>query len=169
MAKCRISYTSSESVFVIKLKGKVCFNSGSTLDHLIEHHVKPGDHTYFILDLSNTEHLDSTVIGLFTLIHDISITRTGRIPAIVAGPGYVYEQLMEIGINRLFSIIHPPLTYDSDFTEVEEHTYPREKLRSLILSSHQNLMEINERNRERFRDVIRALMSYEHSSIDFCN
>jgi len=99
------------------------------------------------IDLSACEYMDSTFMGLLVAFNKRLARARGKKLTLVQ-PSAVARDLLEgLGISSLVEIIDEPVAFPPGMKNIVKTTASSAEL---LLSSHENLMELSEENRKKF-------------------
>ena len=140
----------------IKLTGRVTFSASSRFDTFIEQQAD-ADVTDVVIDLNETEYVDSTILGLLAKVARHLIARRHCKPTILCGVEDINAVLDSMGFDAAFVIEHRTdeagHTYE-ELPAVESGDAPQS---GTLLQAHETLAELNDQNRETFQGTIDAL------------
>jgi len=151
-----------QGVYVIKMSGDVRLTLCISFDECIEE-LTARDGFYTILfDLTEAEGLDSTTLGLIAKLAVKSHAQNNKKPLIICTDPGIERLITTMGLDDVCELIaEPPTEYCeiTDFVSLNEvdDSYDEEQIKSKILESHCVLMELNESNRETFKDLVQTL------------
>lgn len=113
-----------------------------------------------IIDLAECTSMDSTFLGVLIGLTLKMKKDIGRPISLVNINKTVYDVLKTLGTLNSFDVVDQPASFDTTFESIEaaadEHDEAIHKIRH-VLEAHENLMEINDENKERFKFVKQAL------------
>ncbi|WP_027847528.1 STAS domain-containing protein [Marinospirillum minutulum] len=147
----------SQHTFILKLVGDVRLTLCCTLDKLLERIFADKEINSFIIDLSQTENLDSTTLGLLAKIA-VQASSNGLAQPSIISPNQDITLLLEsMGFRQYFILLKQPLTTSQELHEVPQLAGSEEHIKAQVLDAHLTLMSMNERNKEVFKSVVQAL------------
>ncbi|HKM15156.1 MAG TPA: STAS domain-containing protein [Marinospirillum sp.] len=147
----------SQQTFVLKLIGDVRLTLCSTLDTLLERIFVDKDINNFVIDLSKTENLDSTTLGLLAKIALQASNHGLAQPSIISPNEDITVLLESMGFRQYFILLKHPLTTSQELQEVPQLAGSEEHIKAQILDAHLTLMSMNEQNKEAFKNVVQVL------------
>lgn len=160
-------YGKFENICVIKPIGNVSYKTCPYFDRFLTKLFEEKDIADFILDLTETEYMDSTNLGLLARIHKQSTTTLHKRPTIISTNPVITELLAGLGFDRIFKVLGENSDTDPKLKSMpEEGSTSQNDIGSVMLSAHRNLMEINERNAAKFRNVCDLLEKEIHLEED---
>ncbi len=149
----------SQQTFVLKLIGDVRLTLCSTLDTLLERIFVDKEINNFVIDLSQTDNLDSTTLGLLAKIALQASKNDLAQPSIISPNEDITFLLESMGFSQYFILLKSPLTTTQELQEVPQLAGSTERIKAQILDAHLTLMSLNEQNKEAFKDVVKVLES----------
>ncbi|TDT41396.1 anti-anti-sigma factor [Halospina denitrificans] len=157
MNDCKILQAEERGIYVLKFIGEVRLNLCSTLDQIIDDMVNNPEFRTVVVDLTETEVIDSTTLGLLAKIAMASEEQSHFLPTLITTNPDVTRIIHSMGFDQIFLIVREPA---SDLEELEEIPLMRaseQEVRDKVLDAHRVLMSLNSHNREEFRNLVRAL------------
>ena len=110
-----------------------------------------------LVDLSRTESIDSTSLGVLAKLSIQADKIFGYTPTLVSTNGDVTRILMSMGFDDVFHIVESPLDHSEQLGELPPLQADNEEMRQRVLDAHKTLMAMNETNREAFQDLVATL------------
>jgi anti-anti-sigma regulatory factor len=156
MHEGRVLYAGHDHVHVLRYVGDVRYPLAASVsgfvDSLLER-IESGD---LVFDLSEAEAIDSTNLGEIARIADRLSARCGKRAAIISTRPEISQVLFSMAFDEVFDICT-----DANGTTGGESipVVPASNDVSLkvILSAHRRLMQMCERNREQFAEVVELM------------
>ena len=111
-----------------------------------------------VIDLRGVPSIDSTGLGLLASIGRHSLARFSRRAVILCPEGQVAQCLRAMQFDKLFTLtgmLEPP--DELPLTKIDPPLKAGEGMASVMLNAHKALSEVDERNRNRFSDVVDVL------------
>ncbi len=153
----RIKFAVQGSTFVLKCTGEVRLNFCAALNDTIENTIKDGQLSSIIIDLTEVDSIDSTTLGLLAKLSILSRQNFGMLPTLASTKADISQQLEAMGFAQVFNIVHTVAPCPECLTELPQQPQSDEVVRERVLEAHRILMELNESNREEFRDLVSLL------------
>lgn len=157
MQSGKILVAEYEGNYVLKFVGDVRLTLCSTLDHFLEAMLDNDGFKTVIIDLTETEGIDSTSLGLLAKISVKMKQRHQLRPTIVSTNDDISRILLSMGFDKVFFLIREFEQQETPLVELSPLQESEEMVRQRILNAHRVLMDLNEHNRESFRDLVRSL------------
>ena len=128
------------------------------VDALVQHVCRVGGPRKFVFDLTDTEYMDSTILGVLATVARWA-SEHGLEPPILANPSEdVAMVLSSMGFEHYFTIgdfrQQPDPTHLHSAPPGSRENNPKAQV---LLDAHRALMAMNAKNRDEFRDVTQLL------------
>ena len=161
VASGNILVADHQGVYVIKMSGDVRLTLCISFDEFIESIFNRDDFCTVLFDLGDATGLDSTTLGLIAKLAIKSESQKQIKPLIICHNPAIQRLLVTMGLDELCQLIaKPPEDYCqiADFVALTPGNVDNEALvKAKVLESHCVLMELNENNRETFKDLVQTL------------
>ncbi len=155
MADGMVYYAERDGVCVIRFEGAISYTLGPALDHFLDDLFARGERSTILVDLTATESIDSTGLGLLARIANFVRRRDGTKPVLFSVRPDINAVLSSICLDDVFVLCDriPDVAADQalpagDPTETE--------LAQTVLDAHRLLCEMNDANRATFQSVVDA-------------
>jgi anti-anti-sigma factor len=154
------SYAKDNGTWILRLSGDVRHLIAPSLNALIGRAFEDTELAHFVIDLSTTEAIDSTTLGILARIaNHFSEHGLGR-PVIISPNADVTAMLRVACFDRLFYIVTETTAIELEHLEpVAELPVDEREMLTLVLEAHRRLCTIDEQTRAVFQDVVNALES----------
>jgi len=153
----KILFAERDGVHVLKFVGDVRVTLGPTISTFLSKLGQCETFKSVIIDLSETDGIDSTALGLLAKISLTTKQTYGSIPTIVSPREDITRILESMGFDEVFVILKELITECGQLGELPTAIVSEDDLRKQVLESHKVLMSLNERNRSEFKDLVHAL------------
>ena len=150
-------YSYHNDICVIKLVGCLSYAESGDFACFIDKLFEKTPPAAVAIDLSETGSLDSTNLGLIAKIARITLEQGKPKTVMISPRPDINRVLKSMGFEGVFDIVQ-----SSDIAQKEPDKIPRmevseHELARTVLESHRTLMELNESNREVFKNVVQFL------------
>lgn len=152
-------YAVHQGTYVLKLIGEIRVPICSTLDGFIETMFADRQLTSILIDLSETSIIDSTALGLLAKIAVRTRKRFQQKPLIITTQEDVTRILDTMGFEKVFNLVYEKPVRSPEMSEMPRVACDESSAFEKVLEAHRVLMDMNEHNRETFKDVVAALES----------
>ena len=154
MTDGRFLYAEHDDAYVLKLVGDVRLTLCSTIDQFVERMFKGVSCQSVVVDLTETENLDSTTLGLLAKMA-LFVRKSWHIrPLIVTDNADIIRLLGSMGFEQIFDIQRSCKVNAVADCELPAETMDEKTARQKVLQSHQVLMTLNQHNRMAFRELV---------------
>jgi anti-anti-sigma factor len=151
------SYAKDGGTWILRLSGDVRHLIAPSLNALIDHAFEDTELAHFVIDLSATEAIDSTTLGILARIaNHFSENGLGR-PVIISPNADVTAMLRVACFERLFHIVTETAIDLKHLEPVAKLPADEREMLTLVLEAHRRLCSIDEQTRAVFQDVVTAL------------
>ena len=157
MSTGKIQFAEQDGTFVLKFTGEVRLTLCSALDATIEHIFSSLNFSSIVIDLTETQSIDSTTLGLLAKLSILSRQRIGLLPMLTTNNPDILRLLDSMGFDQVFNIVETVLPCPDCLTDLPPQDQSEAEARSRVLEAHRVLMGLNESNRNAFRDLVSAL------------
>ena len=159
----RILVADHDGMYLIKFVGDVRVNLCAAVDDFLAEMFRDEDFKSVLVDLTATEGIDSTSLGILAKLSIKASDLYGFVPTLVSTDPDITRILRTVGFDDVFHIIEKPLEKEAQIAELPQAESSIEDLRGRVLEAHRALMGLNESNREKFRDLVATLEAVEPS------
>lgn len=157
MASYKILQAEQQGIYVLKFIGEIRLNLCSTLDNIIDSMVGDPEFRTAVIDLTETDVIDSTTLGLLAKIAIAAEERSHFLPTLISTNPDVTRIVKSMGFDKIFIIVSEPASRVEQLEEIPVLKASEHEVREKVLLAHKVLMSMNNRNREEFRNLVRAL------------
>ncbi|PKM05094.1 MAG: anti-anti-sigma factor [Gammaproteobacteria bacterium HGW-Gammaproteobacteria-6] len=159
MTTGKIQFAESEGTFVLKFVGDVRLTLCAALDAYIEKIFSVLNFNAIIIDLTETDCIDSTSLGLLAKLSILSRDKVGFLPTLVSNKDDMNRLLQSMGFDQVFNIVSQVEPSMADLADLPGQLLSEELVKDKVLEAHRILMNLNDHNRAAFRDLVSALES----------
>jgi len=110
-----------------------------------------------IIDMTETEGIDSTALGLLAKMAIQLRNRFNVSPTIVSTNPDITRILKGMSFDLIFNIVDEPYNREASFDELSRVDENEDEIRKKVIEAHQTLMALSEDNRIEFQDLVFAL------------
>ncbi len=153
----RVLFAVDDGVYVLKFVGDVRLEFGTRIDAFIDGVLKDVGLKAVVVDLGETEHVDSTSLGLLAKLSEVCVQRLGSVPILVCRDRGMLRFLHTMGFSDVFDIHDSLPDAPTCIQDLPQIAQDDERMRKSVLSAHRLLMSLNERNAREFRDLVQLL------------
>lgn len=157
MSSYKILQAEQQGIYLLKFIGEIRLNLCSTLDNLIESMIEDPNFRTLVVDLTETDIIDSTTLGLLAKIAMAAEKRSHFLPTLVSTNPDITRIVLSMGFDRIFIIVREPASRIEQLEEIPVLKASEGQVRDKVLDAHRVLMSMNRKNQEEFRNLVRAL------------
>lgn len=147
-------------LFLIRCVGDVRLGMGTGMDRYFEREIKSGECTSILVDLRETESIDSTSLGSLAKLSIAARESLGMRPTLVSTNPDVTRVLKTMGFDEVFSLVEHPIK-ELDGVDLVDASKPgiedEAEMRRYVIDVHEALASLNGKNRETFKDLMAGL------------
>ncbi|MBK6738541.1 MAG: anti-anti-sigma factor [Haliea sp.] len=157
MQEGRILAASHDGAYVIRLEGDVRLTLCTTIDDFVQHMFADPNFVSVWVDLCAVQGIDSTTLGLLAKLALKVKEKFGFVPTIYSHDPGINRLLRSMAFHRLFVLREGSCNNPADIAELPTVMGSEESVKQKVIEAHRVLMDISEENRDRFKDLIKAL------------
>lgn len=152
-----------DGVFVIKMQGDVRLTLCLSFDQFIENMLSGPDFCTVVFDLTDAQAIDSTTLGLMAKISIRGRALGFADPLVITSNPSITRLLVSMGFEDIFTLVtdavfaHPSM--DSDDCVLQADCMSEDEVQCRVIEAHRILMDLNEKNRNTFRELVETLES----------
>ncbi|HVL00450.1 MAG TPA: STAS domain-containing protein [Dongiaceae bacterium] len=150
-------YAVHQGTYVVKLVGDIRVPICATFDGFIENMFHDSQLNSVVIDLSEASVVDSTALGLMAKIAVQMRKRFNQKPLIISTRPDISRILSTMGFEKVFNIVHEAPVKSPRMSEMPNIPCTQGSACDKVLEAHRILMEMNEKNRETFKEMVAAL------------
>ena len=111
-----------------------------------------------VVDLTEAVGIDSTSLGLLAKLSLRTKERIHEVPTLVSTNEDITRILQSMGFNdQIFTIVTDSYAPEDSLSEIPADNIDEHVAARHVLEAHQVLMELNENNKNEFRDLVTEL------------
>ena len=153
----KILYSEHDGVHFLRFQGEILHTLAPALDEFLKKLEGSEDSHSYLLDLTETRSIDSTMLGLLARVAKLARERSAPPPTLVCPNEDIIDLLVGIGFDQVFSLVACDGAPLGDGQEIAHAETDDRALAETMLRAHQELITLKEENRLLFEDVIGLL------------
>ena len=153
----KVLYASHDDIHVLRFIGDIRYTLSPSIDRFLEGIFAGPKPAGFVVDLTQTDSIDSTNLGLLARIAIRMQMLNAPQVTILSNRADINSLLTSMALDEVFDIVDEFGIVTGTAQEVPQENTDRESLARTLIDAHRALMELNEHNREMFRDVVASL------------
>ncbi|WP_370981427.1 STAS domain-containing protein [Agaribacterium sp. ZY112] len=156
-----IKVADKDGVFIIKMTGDVRLTLSLSLDDFLEEMFTSEGFSSVIFDLSEAEAIDSTTLGLMAKVSLKGRALHHMDPIVITRNPMIIRLLDSMGFSEILQIVESAQIGHDDFQVLHspDLAFDEEVVRQKVLEAHKSLVELNDDNKEVFKELIQSLES----------
>jgi anti-anti-sigma factor len=152
-----VLHASRDDVHVLRYIGDIRYTLSPSIDRYLDEIFARSEPTGFVIDLTETDSIDSTNLGLLArLATRMQRPGAGRVTVVSSRPD-INAVLNSMALDEVFDIVEDTCLETDATRQVPQESTDRETLARTLIDAHRALMDLNEHNREMFSDVVTTL------------
>jgi len=157
MDENRILYSEHDGVHFLRFHGDILHTLAPALDSFLKRLAESPEPPSFLLDLTETRSIDSTMLGLLARVAKMAKEGGTPPPTLVCPNDDIIDLLVGIGFDEVFSLVSCDGAPLGDGHEIAHAETDNRALTETMLAAHQELIALKADNRLLFEDVIDLL------------
>ena len=153
----KILVAEQDGVKVIKFVGDVRVALSPTLMDFVKELGRNGSLHSVIIDLTETDAIDSTALGVLAKISLKSQEIFHCLPTIISCKDDINRILFSMGFDNVFVIVNDASGTIGPLGELPTQMVSEDAMREQVLEAHRVLMSLNSTNENTFRELVEAL------------
>ncbi len=155
-----MQYAEHNGTYVLKLRGDVRVPICTSLESFIEDHLLNDKRLRAVMiDLTETDSIDSTALGLLAKIAvALRELNLGK-PIILCLSSDINRILASMGFDEVFRILQTTAALRDRLDELPDEILSEAEVTQCVIDAHRTLMGLSESNQQTFRSLVDALES----------
>ena len=160
----KILYAEDQGVHVLKFIGEVRLTLGPAIASFLSQLKAAKNFKSIVIDLSETQCIDSTALGLLARIAICTRDSFGAMPSVISPREDITRMLKSMAMEEVCLILKECVCPDNDLPTQAAELSPapkemltEEALREQVLEAHKTLMSLNQKNRDKFKELVSVL------------
>lgn len=153
----RILIGDHDGVYVLLFQGDVRLTLCTAVDAFLDRMFGDDEFRSVVVDLAETDSIDSTSLGLLAKLSIQADRRFGYRPTLVSTRPDITRILVSMGLDDVFNLVEDPLQHGDQLGELACCAASEDEVRARVLEAHRILMDMNESNRLAFQDLVATL------------
>jgi anti-anti-sigma factor len=150
----KVLHASHADIHVLRYIGDIRYTLSPSIDRFLDEVFAGPKPAGFVIDLTETDSIDSTNLGLLARIALRMQALGAPQVTLLSNRADINSILTSMALDEVFDIVAEsgPVTGPSE--ELPQVDVDKKVLARTLIDAHRALMELSERNREMFRDVV---------------
>lgn len=156
MPSGHILFAIHHGTYVLKFTREVRAPMCATLDNFLERMFNDAEISAILIDLTETEYIDSTALGLIAKTAVFLQMHNQRKPIILSTNQDITRILESMGFDQVFIILACEC-HEKCLDELPEVEPSEQEMMEKVISAHRVLMGLSEQNQATFKNLVEAL------------
>jgi len=153
----KVLHACHDGIHMLRFVGDIRYTLSPSIERFLEEIFSGPPPTGFFIDLTETDSIDSTNLGLLARIAKAMKSLNGSRVTILSNRAGINSVLTSMTFDEVFDIVtHTTLETGAE-KELARLSTDKENLTRTVLEAHRALLALSERNEEMFRDVVTTL------------
>lgn len=153
----KILFAEDDGVYMLKFVGEVRLTLGPTISTFLDDLKDAQDFKSVVIDLTETETIDSTALGLIAKTAICSREQFETATSIISSNEDITRLLRSMAMEQVCAITRIGPDAEPDMRELPQEITSEESMREQVLDAHRTLMGLTEENHDKFCDLVDAL------------
>lgn len=154
MNQGEILCANAELTHVLKFRGDVRFTICSALNRHLDSLFAKQQIQDILIDLTETQALDSTSLGLLAKIANFLHDQSGNKATIFSTNEDINRILESVGFYQIFQIVEQPTTVGTSPQPIQQDSGSDTETTETIYQAHCILCDLNDENKQMFQNVV---------------
>ena len=159
----KVLHACHDDVHVLRYIGDIRYTLSPSIDRFLEEVFAGPKPAGFVIDLTETDSIDSTNLGLLARIALRMQALDAPQVTLLSNRHDINSVLTSMALDEVFDIVEDTGLETGVSREVPQENADRETLARTLIDSHRALMDLSEHNREMFQNVVATLEKNGHS------
>ncbi len=159
MTPGRVLHGEASCGHILKLVGSIRYTMREDMSAFLEQFFTAGRSDQLIIDMTETTEIDSTGLGLVAKAARKAREVGAPAPRIVSSQPDITLLLASMGLEQVFEIVPELPCAPGSLLELPMSTHTPPEMAGVVIEAHRSLMDLNERNREIFAQLVAMLQA----------
>ncbi len=149
----------NDDKYFIKIVGNAKYTNCNDFGILVNEILNKKECEDILVDLRETQFMDSTNLGLLAKLAGYIFTKFERKMTIISTDKDINDLLVNTGFDQIMLIVDKPEFFGRDMEEIGNTNDVQINMAKMMLDAHLALSQINEENKQQFKAVCEMLSS----------
>lgn len=165
--KAQFLFACENKKYFIKIIGVPRYTNCANFNYFVNTLLKTNDFEDILIDIRETQFLDSTCLGLLAKLAGAVFTKFNRRMALISTEADINELLKNTGFDKIMLIIDQPNFFLSNLNSLPESPDVEQNMAKMMLEAHENLVLLSSENKKKFKAVVDMLSEeVKHQNIN---
>ena len=157
MASGKYLFGMIDNLCYLKMVGDMKYTHSGVLDDFLENLMKNESCSGVVIDLSDTEWIDSTNLGLIAKFARLTHKKSLEKPILFSTNQNLNTLLTNMGFNSYFHLIDHLDENQLELEEMQQMKQSSQEMKKIMLEAHEHLIEMSPENEKKFKNVVNIL------------
>ena len=157
MPDSQVFYAERQGFHGLRFVGRIGYVIGPSLESFLKKICTPRKVQGFLVDLRETESIDSTSLGLLVRLAKWTEKNGSPRVSLLSTRKDINELLFAIGFDEIFDLVDENAYPVLDEIALQLTETPDEQVARTVLDAHRSLVALSDENRVRFEEVVNLL------------
>ena len=153
----KILFAEKGGIYVLRFGGDVRLTMGPTITTFLDKLKSREDFRAMVIDLSATEAIDSTALGLIAKVGICCREHFNHTLSIVSPKDDITRVLKSMAMEKICVVASDAISDEAGLAELPQEVASEASLRDHVLEAHRTLISLGAENEEKFKDLVEAL------------
>jgi len=164
MSNHTILFAEQDHTWFVRLMGEIRYPAGSEIRSLTSRLYTNKQVKHVVVDLNQTTYIDSTNLGLLARFGQTLLKLHNNKLTMLSSRHDINVFLDSMGFNHVAIIIHNTKHLTAELKEMPEIPIPDKERLNVLIDAHQSLINMDHRNKPKFKNLIDLLKKSDHTS-----
>jgi len=149
----------SGNKYFLKIVGTPRYTNCADFSYFISALISENQFEDILVDLSETDFLDSTSLGLLAKLAGAVVSKFDRKMTVISTNRDINDLLINTGFDQIMLLIEKPDDFNSELDELPAVNDVNKNMAKMMLEAHKILSDMNSENENEFKAVVEMLTS----------
>jgi len=164
MNEGKYQFAENDNFYIIKMSGNLKYTGSGGFDTFVDNIFSKIENKDVVVDLTETQYIDSTNLGILAKISDTMQTKYEKKTTIISSNPDITTLLTNIGFDDYFTILDECPDTNTALSDISEMVTGNRSMALMMLEAHKSLMELNDKNKGVFSSVVDLLEKEVHKN-----
>ena len=145
--------------YFIKIIGSPRYTNCTGFSYFINKIINENKFEDILVDIRETDFLDSTNLGLLAKLAGAVMSRFDRRMTVISTNNEINDLLNNTGFDKIILLVEQPESFVYNMKQVKTAPEVEINMAEMMLEAHENLLKMNDENNSKFKTVVEMLSS----------